>query len=68
METGKVVRKNSKGFGFIKLEGSDDVFFHASAVVSEPGWDWDSLREGDEVEFEVGEGPKGLRAEEVRRA
>jgi CspA family cold shock protein len=64
---GKVVRKNKKGFGFIEREGGD-VFFHASAMVKEPGWDWNSLQEGDEVEYELGQGEKGPRAEEVRRA
>ena len=48
-----------KGFGFIK-----EYFFHQSAVYGEGLKD---LREGDSVEFDVGEGPKGPRAENVRR-
>lgn len=53
-----------KGFGFIKDDGGKEYFFHRSAVYGEG---IESLREGDTVEFEVGEGPKGPRAENVRR-
>jgi CspA family cold shock protein len=53
-----------KGFGFIKDASGKDFFFHQSAVYGES---IDNLREGDSVEFEVGEGPKGPRAENVRR-
>ena len=53
-----------KGFGFIKDESGKDYFFHQSAVYGEG---LDNLREGDSVEFDVGEGPKGPRAENVRR-
>jgi cold shock protein len=53
-----------KGFGFIKDEGGKEYFFHQSAVHGEG---IDDLREGDSVEFEVGQGPKGPRAENVRR-
>jgi len=53
-----------KGFGFIKDDAGKEYFFHQSAVYGEG---IDNLREGDKVEFEVGEGPKGLRAESVRR-
>lgn len=53
-----------KGFGFIKDEAGKDYFFHQSAVYGEGLQD---LRTGDSVEFEVGEGPKGPRAENVRR-
>jgi cold shock protein len=53
-----------KGFGFIKDAGGKDYFFHQSAVQGEGIND---LREGDSVEFEVGDGPKGPRAEKVRR-
>jgi len=49
-----------KGFGFIKDEQGKEYFFHQSAVYGEG---IDNLREGDSVEFEVGEGPKGPRAE-----
>ena len=53
-----------KGFGFIKDQAGQEYFFHRSAVVGET---LDDLREGDGVEFEVGDGPKGPRAERVRR-
>jgi CspA family cold shock protein len=53
-----------KGFGFIKGEEGKDYFFHQSAIYGEGLAD---LREGDSVEFDVGEGPKGPRAENVRR-
>ena len=53
-----------KGFGFIKDDAGKDYFFHQSAVYGEG---LDNLREGDSVEFDVGEGPKGPRAENVRR-
>jgi CspA family cold shock protein len=56
--------RTDKGFGFIKDAGGKDYFFHQSAVQGEGIND---LREGDSVEFEVGEGPKGPRAEKVRR-
>lgn len=53
-----------KGFGFIKDGSGQEYFFHKSAVQGEG---LEDLREGDSVEFEVGEGPKGPRAENVRR-
>jgi cold shock protein len=53
-----------KGFGFIKDNKGQEYFFHQSAIYGEGIAD---LREGDSVEFEVGQGPKGPRAENVRR-
>jgi CspA family cold shock protein len=53
-----------KGFGFIKDDKGQEYFFHQSAIYGEGIAD---LREGDRVEFEVGQGPKGPRAENVRR-
>jgi CspA family cold shock protein len=53
-----------KGFGFIKDGDGKEYFFHQSAVYGEG---LDNLRTGDSVEFEVGQGPKGPRAESVRR-
>jgi len=54
-----------KGFGFIKGEGGNEYFFHQSAIYGEG---IDMLREGDSVEYTLGEaGPKGPRAENVRR-
>jgi CspA family cold shock protein len=53
-----------KGFGFIKGETGQEYFFHQSAIYGEGIAD---LREGDGVEFEVSDGPKGPRAESVKR-
>ena len=54
-----------KGFGFIKAQGGDEIFFHQSAIYGEGIND---LREGDSVTFDLGApGPKGPRAENVRR-
>ncbi len=53
---------NSKGYGFIEQEDGEDVFVHFSAIQSEG---FKSLNEGDEVEFEVTQGPKGLQAQNV---
>ncbi len=51
-----------KGFGFIEGE-RDDIFFHHSALV---GIEIESLQEGQQVEYEVGRGPNGPRAENVK--
>ena len=54
--TGRVKWFNDrKGFGFIEVEGQKDVFVHHSAIQGEG---FKSLKEGDEVEFEVTQGPK----------
>ena len=53
-----------KGFGFIKDATGKEYFFHRSAVYGES---LEDLREGDSVEFDLGAGPKGPRAENVRR-
>jgi CspA family cold shock protein len=63
---GSIVRKRDEGYGFIKPEeGEKDVFFHASALVD---IDFDSLNEGDQVTFEVEEGPKGPAATNIQKA
>jgi CspA family cold shock protein len=56
---------DAKGFGFIAQEGGKDVFVHFSAIT---GTGFRSLAEGDEVEFEIVEGPKGLQAANVTKA
>jgi CspA family cold shock protein len=55
--------KGRKGFGFIQVEDGKDVFVHHSAIQSEG---FKSLSEGDEVEFEISEGPKGPQAANVK--
>jgi CspA family cold shock protein len=63
MPRGKVKWFNdSKGFGFIETEGSEDVFVHFSAIQGEG---YRSLKEGQEVEFDVVQDRKGPRAENV---
>jgi CspA family cold shock protein len=54
---------NEKGFGFISREGQDDVFVHFSAIEGEG---YKSLTEGQTVEFDVVDGPKGKQAANVR--
>ena len=54
---------DQKGFGFIAQEGGADVFVHFSAISGEG---FKTLAEGQEVEFEVVEGPKGLQAANVQ--
>jgi len=63
MATGKVKWFNSeKGFGFIEVEGGEDVFVHYSAIQSEG---FKTLEEGQEVSFEIVEGNRGPQASNV---
>jgi CspA family cold shock protein len=63
MATGTIARLNN-GYGFITQEGSDkDLFFHVNEL---QGVAFDDLREGDKLSFEVGEGPKGPNAVNVK--
>ena len=54
---------NEKGYGFIAVDGGQDVFVHYSAVQSDG---YRSLDEGQRVEFEITQGSKGPQAEHVR--
>ena len=66
MPQGRVKRLVSdRGFGFIEDDRGDDLFFHHSAV---QGATIEELHQGQVVEYEVGRGPKGPRAESVRVA
>ncbi|MCY8164914.1 cold-shock protein CspD [Bacillus inaquosorum] len=63
MLEGKVKWFNSeKGFGFIEVEGGDDVFVHFTAIEGEG---YKSLEEGQEVSFEIVEGNRGPQASNV---
>jgi CspA family cold shock protein len=65
MPQGKVKWFNdAKGFGFIAQSDGKDVFVHHTAIMADG---FRSLAEGDEVEFEVTNGPKGLAAANVRK-
>ena len=53
---------NAKGYGFIGREDGDDVFVHHSGIVGDK---FKTLREGDQVEFDIVVGPKGQQAANV---
>ena len=55
---------DSKGYGFLAQEGGEDVFVHFSAISMEG---FKTLAEGQEVEFEIKSGDKGLHAANVQR-
>jgi CspA family cold shock protein len=66
MKNGKVKWFNSeKGFGFIEVEGEKDVFVHFSAIQGVSGRK--SLEEGEEVQFDVENGPRGPQATNVTK-
>ena len=54
---------SEKGYGFIAVDGGQDLFVHYTAIDMEG---YRSLEDGQRVEFEVGQGPKGPQAEQVR--
>ncbi len=62
---GTIKTLNERGFGFIKREGEDDLFFHSNDLVDV---EFDELKEGDKVTFEVAQSNKGPKAENVSRA
>lgn len=62
MSQGTIKKLTDKGFGFIEGDRGD-IFFHSSAV---EGATFESLYEGQAVEYNEGQGPKGKRAENVR--
>ena len=55
---------NAKGFGFLGREGGPDVFVHYSSIQLDG---YKSLKEGDEVEFDIIQGDKGPQADSVAR-
>jgi CspA family cold shock protein len=65
MAEGTIKRLTDRGFGFIDMGTGKDMFFHMSNV---EGSRFDELQEGQKVMFEMGQGPKGPRAENVRLA
>lgn len=66
MQVGTIARLTDRGFGFIKADGMEkDLFFHSKDLV---GVAFDSLREGDKMQFEVSESPKGMQATNVSKA
>lgn len=66
MATGKVKWFNSeKGFGFIEVEGGEDVFVHFSAIQTDG---FKTLDEGQEVQFDIEEGQRGPQAVNVTKS
>jgi cold shock protein len=65
MATGKVKWFNDqKGFGFIQTENAKDVFVHHSVI---EGQGFKTLTEGESVEYDFEDGPKGMKATKVKR-
>jgi len=67
MAQGTIARLTDRGFGFITPEDGDgkDLFFHSNEL---QGVEFNDLKEGDKVTFEIGESPKGPNATNVTRA
>jgi CspA family cold shock protein len=55
---------DKKGFGFISVEDGEDIFVHYTSIESEG---FRTLEEGDKVEFEIVQGDKGNKAENVKK-
>jgi len=65
MKKGTIKRLTDRGFGFIAYDDSDkDLFFHSNEL---KGVEFNDLKEGDKVTFEIAEGPKGLNATNVSK-
>jgi CspA family cold shock protein len=64
MAEGTIKRLTDKGFGFIETASGKDLFFHMSAC---EGVRFEELQQGQRVSFNEGQGPKGPRAENVKR-
>ena len=62
---GTIKKLTDKNFGFIATDGAEDLFFHANNL---DGVEFDQLREGDAVTFEVEQTPKGNAAVNVKKA
>jgi len=66
MQEGTIARLTDKGFGFITVAGREkDLFFHSNELVNVQ---FDELREGDKLTFEIAESPKGPNAVKISRA
>ena len=63
MSEGKIKKLTDKGFGFIEQADGQDLFFHSSALSNVQ---YEELREGQKVSYDVGRGPKGPCAEQVQ--
>jgi cold shock protein len=65
MQEGTIARLTDRGYGFISRDGEEkDLFFHSNEL---QGVEYNDLREGDKVTFEVAEGQKGPNATNVKR-
>ncbi len=66
MSQGTIKKLTDRQFGFITVDGEEkDLFFHANEL---QGVEFNELKEGDKVEFEVADSPKGQNAVKVKRA
>lgn len=66
MQKGTIVRLTDRGFGFVTQEGAEkELFFHSNELKNVQ---FNELREGDELTYEVADGPKGPNAVNVNKA